>query len=120
MRYTIELKGLELFGYHGVLQHEKDFGQIFLIDCRYQVEAEQEDQLSSTVSYAAVADLLHVTATSNRFDLIESLASACMAAVSASDGKIQAVKITVHKPHAPIEHGFEDVSVSVQSGRFED
>ena len=120
MRYTIELKGLELFGYHGVLQHEKDFGQIFLIDCRYQVEAEQEDQLSSSVSYAAIADLLHITATSNRFDLIESLASACLAAVSASDSKIQAVKITVHKPHAPIEHGFEDVSVIVQSGRFED
>jgi dihydroneopterin aldolase len=120
VRYTIELKGLEVFGYHGVLQHEKDFGQIFLIDCRYQVEAEAEDQLSSTVSYAAIADLLHVTATSNRFDLIESLASACLAAVSTSDSKIEAVKVTVHKPHAPIEHGFEDVSVSVQSGRFED
>lgn len=119
MRYGIELKGLEFYGYHGVLQHEKDFGQIFLIDCSYQVEAEAEDQLSATVSYAAVADLLHVTATSNRFDLIESLASACLAAVSTLDSKIAAVKITVHKPNAPIEHKFQDVSVSVQSGRFE-
>ena len=120
MRYTIELKGLEVFGYHGVLQHEKDYGQNFLIDCRYQVEAEAEDQLSSTVSYATVADLLHVTATSNRFDLIESLALACLAAISTLDSKIVAVKVTVHKPQAPIEHSFEDVSVSVQSGRFED
>lgn len=119
MRYGIELKGLEVYGYHGVLQHEKDFGQIFLIDCSYQVEAEAEDELSATVSYAAVADLLHVTATSNRFDLIESLASACLAAVSALDSKIEAVKITVHKPNAPIEHKFADVSVTVQSGRFE-
>lgn len=119
MRYGIELKGLEVYGYHGVLQHEKDFGQIFLIDCSYQVEAEAEDELSSTVSYAAVADLLHVTATSNRFDLIESLASACLAAVSALDNRIAAVKITVHKPNAPIEHKFADVSVTVQSGRFE-
>ena len=119
MRYGIELKGLEVYGYHGVLQHEKDFGQVFLIDCSYQVEAEAEDDLSATVSYAAVADLLHVTATSNRFDLIESLASACLAAVSALDSKIAAVKITVHKPNAPIEHKFQDVSVSVQSGRFE-
>ena len=119
MRYGIDLKGLEVYGYHGVLQHEKDFGQVFLIDCSYQVEAEAEDDLSATVSYAAVADLLHVTATSNRFDLIESLASACLAAVSALDSKIAAVKITVHKPNAPIEHKFQDVSVSVQSGRFE-
>ena len=119
MRYGIDLKGLEVYGYHGVLQHEKDFGQVFLIDCSYQVEAEAEDDLSATVSYAAVADLLHVTATSNRFDLIESLASACLAAVSALDSKIAAVKITVHKPNAPIDHKFQDVSVSVQSGRFE-
>ena len=119
MRYGIDLKGLEVYGYHGVLQHEKDFGQVFLIDCSYQVEAEAEDDLSATVSYAAVADLLHVTATSNRFDLIESLASACLAAVCALDSKIAAVKITVHKPNAPIEHKFQDVSVSVQSGRFE-
>jgi dihydroneopterin aldolase len=119
VRYTIELKGLEVYAYHGVLQHEKDFGQTFLIDCVYQVEAEAEDQLTATVSYAAVADLLAVTATSNRFDLIESLASACLAAVANLDGKIAAVKVTVHKPQAPIEHKFEDVSVSVQSGRFE-
>jgi dihydroneopterin aldolase len=119
VRYGIELKGLEVYGYHGVLQHEKDFGQIFLIDCSYQVEAQAEDELSATVSYAAVADLLHVTATSNRFDLIESLASACLAAVSTLDTKIAAVKITVHKPNAPIEHKFADVSVTVQSGRFE-
>ena len=119
MRYTVELTGLEVYAYHGVLQHEQDFGQNFLIDCRYQVEAEAEDQLTSTVSYAAVADLLHVTATSNRFELIESLANACLAAVCALDAKITAAKITIHKPHAPIDHKFSDVSVSVQSGRFE-
>ncbi len=119
MRYTIEVKGLEVYAYHGVLQHEKDFGQIFLIDCCYQVAAELEDQLTSTVSYAAVADLLAVTATSNRFDLIESLANACLAAVCALDSKIVAARVTIHKPHAPIDHKFADVSVSVQSGRFE-
>ncbi len=119
MRYTIELTGLEVYAYHGVLQHEQDYGQTFLIDCCYQVEAELEDQLTSTVSYAAVADLIHVTATSNRFDLIESLANACLAAVRALDSKIVAVKVTIHKPHAPIDHKFSDVSVSVQSGRFE-
>lgn len=119
MRYTIELKGLEVYAYHGVLQHEKDYGQTFLIDCIYQVEAEAEDQLTATVSYAAVADLIQVAATSNRFDLIESLASACLAAVAKLDSKIVAVKITLHKPQAPIEHKFADVSVSVQSGRFE-
>jgi dihydroneopterin aldolase len=30
MIYKIRLDALEFFGYHGVQQHEKDFGQNFL------------------------------------------------------------------------------------------
>lgn len=120
MRYTIDLRGLEVFGYHGVLEHEKAYGQIFLFDCSYQVEASTKDDLSTTVSYAAVADLIAVTAKANTYELIESLATACLAAVQAMDSRILAVKITVHKPNAPIDHKFEDVSVSVTGGKFED
>ena len=120
MKYTIELTGLEVFGYHGVLEHEKAYGQNFLIDCKYQVLADSEDDLSATVSYAAVADLLAVTAKSNTFDLLESLASALLAAVMALDSKITACMVRVHKPSAPIDHVFKDVSVSASGGVFED
>lgn len=120
MRYTIELVGLEVFGYHGVLEHEKAYGQNFYFDCQYQVEAITEDELTETVSYAAVADVIAITAKSNTFQLLESLAAACLAAVQSLDSKIIACKLTVHKPNAPIDHKFEDVRVSVTGGRFED
>ena len=119
MKYTLELTGLEVFGYHGVLEHEKAYGQNFYFDCVYQVEASVEDELSATVSYASVADMIAVTAKANTFDLIESLASACLAAVQSLDTRITFCKITVHKPNAPIEHNFKDVAVSVTGGRFE-
>ena len=120
MKYTLELTGLEAFGYHGVLQHEKAYGQNFYFDCVYQVEAKNEDDLTATVSYAAVADIIFVTATANNFELIESLATACLSAVMSLDSRITFCKITVHKPNAPIDHKFKDVSVSVTGGRFED
>lgn len=120
MRYTIELLGLEVFGYHGVLEHEKAYGQNFYFDCRYQVEAVSEDELSATVSYAAVADVIAITAKANTFELLESLAAACLAAVQSLDSRIVACTLTVHKPNAPIDHKFDDVQVSVTGGRFED
>lgn len=119
MRYTIELTGLEVFGYHGVLEHEKAYGQNFYFDCRYQVEAGSEDELSATVSYAAVADVIAVTAKANTFDLLETLAASCLAAVQSLDSRIVACELTVHKPSAPIDHKFDDVKVSVTGGRFE-
>lgn len=120
MRYTIELEGLEVFGYHGVLDHEKAYGQNFYFDCEYQVEAGSEDDLNETVSYAAVADIIAITVKANTFELLETLASACLSAVQSLDSRIVACKVTVHKPHAPIDHMFNDVKVSVAGGRFED
>jgi dihydroneopterin aldolase len=120
VRYTLQLSGLEVFAYHGVLEHERAYGQKFLIDVEYQLEAEAGDQISQTVSYAAVADLLVVSAKSNTFDLIETLAEHLLAAVISLDSKITFCKITVHKPQAPIDHVFSDVTVSVQHGRRED
>lgn len=119
MKYLIEVEGLEVYAYHGVLGHEKAYGQTFLIDCRYQVEASDEDDLAGTVSYAEVADLLAVTATSNSFDLIETLAHHLLAAIKALSNRILAVSVTVHKPQAPLAQKFRNVSVTVQDGKFE-
>lgn len=119
MIYTINLTGLRVHAYHGVLPHETAYGQEFLIDCTYLVEAQSEDELSSTVSYASIADLLVITSTSSTYQLLESLANQLLAAVLAHSPKIVSAMITVHKPMAPIDHEFSDVSVSVSGGRDE-
>ena len=50
MIYKIRIDGLKVYGYHGVMQPEKDFGQEFVIDCHLDVEAAGEDSIESTVS----------------------------------------------------------------------
>jgi dihydroneopterin aldolase len=118
--FDIQLEGLEVFAYHGVMQHEKDYGQNFLIDCRLSVDAGSEDHIDHTVSYALVADTISELATKNRFDLIETLASRLVATVLDLDPRILRCTITVHKPHAPLSQSFKDVSVRFSGARGED
>ncbi|MEK9987063.1 MAG: dihydroneopterin aldolase [Aquiluna sp.] len=117
MIYKIRLDSLKFFGYHGVQQHEKDFGQEFLIDCHLDVDAGVDDSIDSTVSYALVADEIEKVATKQRFDLIETLAQSCLNAVLDIDARILRATITVHKPNAPLSQTFADVSVSVSGAR---
>lgn len=119
MIYKIRIDGLKVFAYHGVMQHEKDYGQEFLIDAHLDVEAGIEDKIESTVSYAAVADEIVKVSTTNRFDLIESLAAKLKDNILALDARIIRVTITVHKPSAPVGHEFRDISVSVSGAQSE-
>ncbi len=119
MIYKVRIDGLKVFAYHGVLQHEKDFGQDFFIDVHLDVEAGSEDSIESTVSYALVADVAVATATKNKFDLIETLANEVNKAVLALDARVLRSTVTVHKPAAPIGHEVRDVSVTISGARGE-
>jgi dihydroneopterin aldolase len=48
--------------------------------------------------------------------LIETLASR-LAAAGLDDPGVLEVEITVHKPHAPVPHPFDDVAVTIRRGR---
>lgn len=112
MKFRIELLGLRLFGHHGVLQHEKDYGQEFLVDCKLVVQASGEDDLARTVSYADVADLLEASFNAERNDLLEALALRLRAAVMSLGDQILECEVSVHKPSAPLTQEFSDVIVS--------
>lgn len=112
MKFRIELLGLKLFGHHGVLQHEKDYGQEFLVDCKLVVLALGEDDLAKTVSYADVANLLEASFNAERNDLLEALALRLRAAVMSLGDQIVECEVSVHKPSAPLTQEFSDVIVS--------
>jgi dihydroneopterin aldolase len=117
--YKIRIDGLSVFGYHGVQQHEKDFGQEFLIDIHLDVDSGLEDSIESTVSYAAIADLVTELSTRMRFDLVESLARTLLNACLKFDPRVLRATVTVHKPHAPLSQKFHDVSVTLAGSRDE-
>jgi len=117
--YKVRIEGLRAFGYHGVLQHEKDFGQDFFLDINLDVDAGLEDKIESTVSYAAVADLATELTKRSRFELIESLAKSLLRAILSYDPRIIRASVTVHKPSAPLAQEFKDVSVTLAGTRDE-
>ena len=52
----VELRGLELFGYHGVHEHEREHGQRFLYDVELEVgERGADDRIENAVDYRKVA-----------------------------------------------------------------
>ena len=116
-RVIIALKGLGALANHGVYDFERDRNQRFSADIVMWVEtAGTADDIAATVSYADIADEAMAVLTGTAVDLIETLAETIAARVMSHEGVV-GTEVTVHKPDAPIDHPFADVSVTVRAGQ---
>ena len=115
----ITLSGVTAVGHHGVFDFERRNGQPFVVDAVLHLDfsrAAASDDVLDTAHYGEVAECIRGWITGEPLNLIEALA------VRIADGllaefTIQAVDITVHKPKAPIQVPFGDVTVSVHRER---
>lgn len=114
--FRIEIVGLKVYAHHGVLGFEKALGQEFIIDATVWVEAGLNDNLDESVSYADLAELLVSDAKQNPVNLIETLAYRLHSKLVGFSPRVLKASVTVHKPHAPIELEFQDVSVTYSGG----
>ena len=115
-RVIIALKGLGVMANHGVYDFERTRNQRFSADIVMWVEtAGTTDDIAATVSYADIADEAMAVLTGNAVDLIETLAETIASRVMSHEGVV-GTEVTVHKPDAPIDHPFADVSVTVRAG----
>ena len=120
MTDRIELTGLTVRGYHGVLAHERTDGQDFRIDVSLAVDtapAAASDDLADTVDYGGLAARLAEVVAGEPVNLIETLAER-LAAVCLADLRVSAAIVTVHKPSAPIPLAFADVAVTIRRTRL--
>jgi 7,8-dihydroneopterin aldolase/epimerase/oxygenase len=120
MTDTIFVKGLVIHARHGVMDHETEVGQRFVIDLELYSdlsESSRTDHLSDTVSYANVVTTAVSAFKNTNYKLLERAAGAVADAILAAFPRIRAVKVTVHKPHAPIAAIFEDVGVVLTRAR---
>lgn len=111
----IEIRGLRVYGHHGVLAHERRDGQFFVIDATLAVDhraAAGSDDVSDTVHYGELSEELADVVGSTRFHLLEALAER-LAEVVLSHGGVQRVRIRVAKPSAPIPVDVQEVAVVV-------
>ena len=110
----INLNGLAVYAYHGVLEEEKAKGQTFYLDFVLQFDTSCcHDAVEETVHYGEFAQCATDFCQGHRFDLIETLANALCAHLLSSYPKLEALTVTVHKPEAPIPLPFGDVSITL-------
>lgn len=111
----ITLTGLRANAHHGVFEHERRDGQVFVIDVVVHLDIAQAaatDDLDRTVHYGILAEQVVSAVESDPVDLIETVAER-VAQVVLSHRAAVATTVTVHKPNAPITVGFDDVSVTI-------
>ena len=120
MTDSIFVDGLVVHAHHGVGDDEGRIGQQFLIDLALDLDlskAAQSDKLVDTVSYADIIEVASDAFRARRYRLVEAAAGAVIDAIFAAFPTVLSLRITIHKPHAPIAAVFADVGVTFTRSR---
>lgn len=112
----IAITGIRGFGYHGLFEDEKKKGQEFIVDIKLIKDlslAGTSDQIDATIDYGKVAVRVKELIENDSFNLIERLAEVIAEQIR-SEFSVSSVEVTVHKPHAPVDIDFDDISVTIK------
>lgn len=115
----LSVLGLECWGHHGVFEHERRDGQRFVLDLTLGIDtapAATSDDVSDTVHYGELVDAVRAAVEHDPVDLIETLAQR-IATVCLAAERVEWARITVHKPDAPVDATFRDVTLTITRGR---
>lgn len=114
----ISLVGIEERGRHGMLDHERQDGQLFLVDADIYLDlhgAGASDRIEDTVDYSQISALISRIITGPPCDLLEKVATQ-IAEETLELENVQAVRISLHKPEAPLGLEKQDVKVTIWRG----
>ncbi|WP_235940684.1 dihydroneopterin aldolase [Paramicrobacterium fandaimingii] len=112
---AITLTGIRVHAHHGVFDVERESGQEFIVDVTVFADlsaAGASDDLSRTVHYGELAEAVAAAVSTSPVDLIETVAER-VARTALDIAAVQKVRVTLHKPQAPIAVPFDDVSVTI-------
>jgi dihydroneopterin aldolase len=115
---AIEVRGLELRGFHGALEEEQREGQRFVFDVTLVAHdaGVRSDQLVDTVDYTAVVARIREISDGRRFNLIEALA-ATIADDLLQRFPVSWVRVRVRKPEVKLDAPAEFTSATVERSR---
>ena len=115
----IFVRGLRVFGHHGVTEEEREAGQDFVIELECELDlgpAGRSDDLADTVDYEALANRAAAIAGSRRFRLLEALAAA-VADAALEHPAITRVRVKVEKPDPPVSVLLDSLGVEITRSR---
>lgn len=111
----ITVTGIRATGFHGVYDFERRDGQEFVADLTLYLQLDKaaaSDDVANTVHYGELAEEVVAIIEGEPVNLIETLATRIADAVLARE-LVKVVRVSIHKPQAPIQVPFGDVVVTV-------
>jgi len=115
----IEVRGLRVFGTHGVHEAERSAPQPFEIDLDMDVDtqaAARSDELGDTADYSAAADVVSEVLAGPPRRLLESLADAIAVGVL-RDPHVRSVTVGLRKLRPPVPHDLDTAGVRLTRTR---
>ncbi|MCZ4344137.1 dihydroneopterin aldolase [Sphingomonadaceae bacterium G21617-S1] len=116
MLTTIQIAGLQTYGYHGLFEEERSLGQKFIFDIEAElqpVETHRDDRLDSSVRYDAVADTVVQLAGAAQYQTLETLAEAVAIGLLEQFAAIDTIAVAVSKFSPPVAHTLERLGVKI-------
>lgn len=115
----ITITNLEVFAHHGVFPEENENGQNFYINAKLYLSTRNAgltDELSQSVHYGEVCELIYRHMREHTYKLLETVAEQLAAEIFESYPLVERLRLEICKPHAPITLPFENVSVTIERG----
>ncbi|OIJ14439.1 dihydroneopterin aldolase [Anaerobacillus arseniciselenatis] len=116
----IFLNQMEFYGYHGVFPEETKLGQRFIVDVVLEVdlkEAGKTDDLTKTINYAEVYDIVKSFVEGPPFKLIEALSEKIVENILNQFPQVHNCTLKLVKPNPPIAGHYHSVAVEIKRGQ---
>lgn len=102
---TIKINNAKFYAYHGVLDYEKQYGNLFEADIEMHCDLsglKDSDDLRKTVDYLAVYNKVKKIFHDEKFHLIESVNQKICDMVLDEFELVKKVIVSIRKPNAPL------------------
>jgi len=119
---TIELRGIELYGFHGVLDDERERGQLFVVDLELELDPEvaataaESDRIEDAVDYRDVVDVVGEVSDARAYRLLEAFSTALADTLLARFPLVR-VRVAVRKPEVVLARPVADAAVVAERTR---
>ena len=114
------IEGLEVYGHHGVPMEERVLGQRLIFEVRLSMEdcpGARTDEVTDTVDYTEVIDVITEVATVDSYSLLERLVQVTAETILVRFPALDKVWVQVSKPQPPVACALLSVSAAVGVSR---
>jgi 7,8-dihydroneopterin aldolase/epimerase/oxygenase len=117
--YTVFIRGIDFYGYHGVPAEERHIGHRYRVDLELRVEgkADETDHISDTVDYGLAARLITQIGLDENAHTVERLARRMGERILDEFPTVSSLWISVAKPLPPSPVIADEAGVELELNR---